>query len=206
MVYNNDTELMEAFKRGDEDCFRYIYSATSEALIKFSHSIIRNDNESCRDVVGGAFMKLWANRSQMQSFEHIRRYLYVITKNASIDELRHFTKKRRYEKDEEHLNTMSFDTYETHVLTNMILIAMFQIRGAVRSKVIHMIYKGDKTTAQIADTLGISGQTVLNHKTRALAEIRTLLKPTPKTIHQEIARTFARLSGLCLYIFLNHGR
>lgn len=196
MAYNNDTELMEAFKRGDEECFRYIYSTISEPLVMFSKSIIHHDNETCKDVVGGAFMKLWTHRDRMESFDHIRRYLYIITKNASIDELRLFTKKRKYQKDELHADTMSYDTYETHVLTNMILVAMFKIRGAVRGRVIRMIYEGDKTTSQIADDLGISGQTVLNHKTRALAEIRKLLQPTPKTIHQEIIRTFARLSGL----------
>lgn len=196
MEYNNEAELMDAFKRGDEDCFRYIWSATSEALIAFSRTILRNDPDTCHDVVSGSFMKLWSNRERMESFDHIRRYLYIITKNSCIDELRLFKKKKRYENDERHYNTMSFDTYETHVVTNMILIAMFNIKGKVRSRVIKMIYKGGKTTSQIADSLGISGQTVLNHKTRALEEIRRSLQPTPRTIHQEIQRTFAAFSGL----------
>lgn len=189
-------ELMEDFKGGGQEAFKYLFSALHDPLIGFTRGIIRDNSDACYDIVAEAFLKLWKNRERMESFDHIRRYIYVITRNAAIDELRLFTRKQKYQKEESANNTMSFDTYEMHALANMILMAMFNIKGKVRSKVMRMVYKGDKTTAEIADTLGISGQTVLNHKTRAIEEIRRILKPTPKTIHQEIQRTFAALSGL----------
>jgi len=85
--YNNEDVVMLSFREGDQDAFRWVYDKLVRPLTYFVENIIFSTTDA-EDIVANAFSKLYNARSGMRSFEHIKRWLYVIVRNESIDYLR----------------------------------------------------------------------------------------------------------------------
>ena len=117
----------------------------------------------------------------MESFEHIKRWLYVIVRNEAIDHLRLKNRNRELAQD----LLQSGDKEEQRVDLEMLRMNLLQsLREAIeqlprqRKKILELYFFQHKTTAEIAEQMQLNSQTVLNHKTRALEALRkTVLMP-----------------------------
>src|ERR1700744_4010820 len=89
----NEQFLMASFRDGGQDAFRLVYERMSRSLFYFVQNIIDSTSHS-EDIVAEAFTKLYGVRTSMQSFEHIKRWLFVIARNLAIDHLREKAKDR----------------------------------------------------------------------------------------------------------------
>lgn len=165
---------MISFREGNREAFRLIYDRMVRPLTYFVENIIRSQVDA-EDIVANAFYKLFHAREAMKSFDHVKRWLYVIVRNEAIDYLRAKTRQR-----ESHLDLTYLETgVEEHVETERVKTILLQdIHKEIeklprqRKTILRLYFFEQKNTTEIAEMMQLSPQTVLNHKTKALDSLR----------------------------------
>jgi RNA polymerase sigma-70 factor (ECF subfamily) len=182
-VLENETYLLSAFRRGEEEAFKRIYDRLAKSLLYFVQNIIHSTTQDAEDIVATAFCKLCTEkvRTTLQSYDHIRRWMFVIVRNQCIDFLRAQRKNREVSQQLAYQEQQGTDTTELELLKMTLLQQLSEEIEKLprqRKTIVRLYFFEHKTTAEIAESLQISAQTVLNHKTRALDSLRkTILRP-----------------------------
>ncbi len=87
MTANDCKHLIQRIALHDDlAAYRELFTGYHSALIHFSHSILHS-KESAEEVVSDVFMKIWNLRHSLLNVENTHLYIYVITKNLSINRL-----------------------------------------------------------------------------------------------------------------------
>jgi len=165
---------MISFREGNRDAFRVIYDSMVRPLTYFVENIIHSEPDA-EDIVANAFYKLFHSRSGMKSFDHVKRWLYVIVRNESIDFLRLKTRQRESQSDLSYLETGIEEQIETERVRTILLQDIHkEIEKLPRQRrtILRLYFFEQKSTHEIADIMQLSPQTVLNHKTKALDALR----------------------------------
>jgi len=172
-VYNEDVVIL-SFREGDQDAFRWVYDKLVRPLTYFVENIIFSTTDA-EDIVANAFSKLYNARSGMRSFEHIKRWLYVIVRNESIDYLRSKRRLRESHTEVAYLESAAEGQLETErVKTEVFQKILAEIENLPRQRkaILRAYFFEQKSTAEIAENMGLNSQTVLNHKAKALDSLR----------------------------------
>lgn len=165
---------MHSFREGNKEAFRSVYDRMVLPLTRFVENIIHSPVDA-EDIVGNAFYKLFHARANMRSYEHIKRWLYVIVRNESIDYLRAKIRRKENQHDLAYLNTGIEEQAEKERDRTILLQ---DIRTEIerlptqRKTILRMYFFEQKNTSEIAEIMQLSPQTVLNHKTKALDALR----------------------------------
>jgi RNA polymerase sigma factor (sigma-70 family) len=170
----NEDVIMNSFRAGDKDSFRWIYDRMVRPLTYFVENIIFSHVDA-EDIVANAFTKLFNAREGMKSYEHVKRWLYVIVRNESIDYLRARTRQRESHYDLAYLETNVDNNIETERAKTVLLqniMAEIEKLPRQRKAIVRLYFFEQKSTAEIAEQLGLNSQTVLNHKSKALESLR----------------------------------
>ncbi len=78
--------LQEQIALGDQKAFRHLFDEYAEKLSRFALSIVKN-KEGATEIVDEIFVKIWKQRVNVPSIEHLKTYLYVATKNGALNYL-----------------------------------------------------------------------------------------------------------------------
>jgi RNA polymerase sigma-70 factor (ECF subfamily) len=111
----------------------------------------------------------------MRSYEHVKRWLYVIVRNESVDYLRHRARQRESHSEVAYLGADSDEQFETERVKSEVLQKMLEEVEKLprqRKAILRAYFFEEKSTAEIASQLGLNSQTVLNHKAKALEALR----------------------------------
>jgi RNA polymerase sigma-70 factor (ECF subfamily) len=173
-LHNNDEAIMISFREGNREAFRLIYDRMVRPLTYFVENIIRSQVDA-EDIVANAFYKLFHAREAMKSFDHVKRWLYVIVRNEAIDYLRAKTRQRESHLDLSYLETGIEEHAETERVKTILLQDIHkEIEKLPRQRktILRLYFFEQKNTTEIAELMQLSPQTVLNHKTKALDSLR----------------------------------
>lgn len=165
---------MQSFREGNKDAFRIVFDQMVQPLTLFADNIIHSKLDA-EDIVANAFYKLFHARDQMRTFEHIKRWLYVIVRNEAIDYLRTRSRMRENQQDLSCLEADSDEYLETEKVRSLLLRDIHKEIDKLprqRRTILRLYFFEQKNTSEIAELLQLSPQTVLNHKTRALDSLR----------------------------------
>jgi RNA polymerase sigma factor (sigma-70 family) len=175
VLLKNEEAVMTSFRQGNKDAFRLIYEQMVGPLTYFVENIIHSPTEA-EDIVANGFYKLYQGRTAMRSFEHVKRWLYVIVRNEAIDHLRAKTRLRNNHAEISYLESGSIEQQaETERVRSVILQDIYrEIQKLPRQRrtIIYLYFFEKKTTAEIAEQLALNTQTVLNHKTKAIDSLK----------------------------------
>ena len=83
---------LTAFNQGNSNAFRFIFESYNKILFTCAMQLVK-DKEQAEDIVSEAFTKLWQRHDVFQTEEHIKAFLFVATRNASLNYLRHIQRK-----------------------------------------------------------------------------------------------------------------
>jgi RNA polymerase sigma-70 factor (family 1) len=172
--FHSEEILLESFKNGDREAFYSIYQQFVRPLTYFTVNIINSPTDA-EDIVANAFGKLYHQRVQMKSLDHVKRWLYIIVRNESIDYLRLRTRRRETQENLTYLDTGVEVQAETERIKSLLLQDVLQEIEKLpqqRRTILRLYFFEQKETREIANLLNISPQTVLNHKTKALDALR----------------------------------
>jgi RNA polymerase sigma-70 factor (family 1) len=169
---------LTAFNQGSSSAFRVIFESYNKILFTCSMQLVK-DKEQAEDIVSEAFTKLWQRHDVFQTEEHLKAFLFVTTRNASLNYLRHIQRKTASQSE---LSYLQKDKDDQDIITDMIegelLRSIYPLIETLPNKcktIFKLIYFEDASTDEVAEKLHITPRNVLNQKRRAIQLLKKRL-------------------------------
>lgn len=165
------------FRKGNSLALNYVFDLHYRALCYFAECIIK-DQQEAEDIAASSFIKIWKKHADFETAQNIKAFLFISTKNACFDYLKHF--KRQSLAQKEYFKQLSEE--EDHILNYLIEAEFLQLLNAEIEDlpekcraVFKFIYFDSLKTDEIAQRLALSVKTVRNHKARAVSLLQSAL-------------------------------
>ena len=158
----------------DENVFHQLYNNYYKALVNYA-MLMLGTQDSAEDVVQNAFMQLWQQGRQSRCDNHIRAFLYNITRNAAIDRLRHDKIVQDYQESYE----INANGEEESIFTEEVFRQLFEEIDRLPSRqreIFLLLMKGQKNR-EIAENLNIAEETVKKLRFRGMKTLRQRMNP-----------------------------
>ncbi|MDR1667110.1 MAG: RNA polymerase sigma-70 factor [Bacteroidales bacterium] len=175
--------LWNSIRKGDEAAFERLYEAFYTALCSYAFQLL-HDRFLAEETVQDTFLKIWEKREQLFSKSNsLKIYLYQLVHNQCMDELKKqktlkagtvkllpsemwITLSEKYHFDEYLIEKL--ETEETFALIEKMVAKLpEQCR-----KIFRQSRMEEKTDKEIAETMGLSVNTVRTQIYRAIQRIR----------------------------------
>ena len=191
---HHDLSLMKRLQAGDEQAMQALLAQHWTDVVSYAFGLL-GSWDTAEDVVQDAFVRLWARRERW-SGDSPGALLHRIARNAALDVL----KSPRHAAPREDPDTLaSADTPERDAeLSELDQAAAKAIRELPprRGEIFRLVREGGFSYAEIAEIMGISKQTVANHMSLALSDLRVVLRAfLPGTATPDEARNDIRTTG-----------
>lgn len=173
----DEDELLERLLKGDTYAFDYIFNKFYGALCLFA-TRLTSDKFTAEEIVQDIFCKLWSKHSDFHSLNAIKAFLYISTRNASMNALK---KQSRKMKHDQAFAFFREGTEEPFINEIIYIEALREISTEINAlpdqcgKIIKMIFEDGLQPKEIADKLDIAISTVYNQKMRGLSILRKRL-------------------------------
>jgi RNA polymerase sigma-70 factor (ECF subfamily) len=146
-------------------------------LVGFAYRILGGIGDP-EDLAQTAFVKLWTRRHRLDETGSLKALLYTIVRNASLDELR-----RRHRRDAAQAEAPSppsprtpYEDVQGAELQRLAAAAVARLPDR-RREVFRLAREEGLSYQEIAEVMSLSTQTVANHMSLAMADLRAALKP-----------------------------
>jgi RNA polymerase sigma-70 factor (family 1) len=158
----------------DQKAYEELYVSLYRYLYNFAWSFV-NSKQLAEEIVSDVFIKVWQKRKTLESIENFKVYLYVATKNISLNYL---GKTRALSFSD--LGDLSSELISTYSDPEQLLITsdmMVLINNAIaqlpsRCRLIFQLVKEDKMKCrEVAEVLQLSIKTVENQVAIAVRKI-----------------------------------
>lgn len=169
----DENKLITGLKRGDYKSYETLFNMYYARFVIFVDKIIM-DNQTAKDIVQEAFIKLWHNRERLQEGLSLKNYLYVLVKRASLN----FLRDRKYAENlagdliekavRQEDPDQTVDKNEVIQRINSLVDNLPDRRKAVFLK----SRKDGLSNKEIANQLNLSVKTVERHITLALSDLK----------------------------------
>lgn len=171
-------KILHDFANNDKQAFDELYYLYYPKLYFYSKSFLKIE-DGIDDLLQEVFVKLWLNRRNIKKTETFNAYLYTITRNTLLNEIRSrlktsdFKNKFLYQSVAEDFSTNNKVEYED--MKHQIDLYIQELPEKRRK--VYLLSKEDGlSNAEIAEQLGISVKTVEDHMTHALKFLRNRLR------------------------------
>lgn len=187
MLQLSDSTFMSLFRAGDKEAFKLIFDSHYKVIVlwalnKYNRSI---DAETIESSVLDIFLKVYLNRERYNDVSHIRRSLFIMTKNKMIDT---WDMKTRALKrggvfsfdpmlEEGYIeNAVDYISYEgeKETIINSIGEAINKLPNKQR-EIIKRLFYCYQSSEEIACQMNIKPQTVRNVKIKALGNLKRMI-------------------------------
>jgi len=174
---NKDTELWQAFKKGDREAFAQLYNLYIEDLLSYGYRVT-SDRQLIRDSIQDIFLYIWQTRSNLSDTDSIRFYLYRSLRNKIV---RNIEKNKHATIDSAHLfeNIIGVLSVEDDIITSEQLSEqLIKLKRGIQElpkrqqEIIQLRYYHDFSLEEIAKIMQINNQSVRNLLHRTIAELR----------------------------------
>ena len=174
LKYWSESDLFVKLGEGDERAFGQVFKQYFSSLCYFANKYVF-DAQEAEDIVEEVFEKLWNSNHQISCSEHLRSYLYMVTKRTCMDHL----SKNIHAKERQLNFAMKVGDQEPDFIYEMIRAEVLreiylEIKSLPEqcSRIVSMSYIDGLRNEEIAEKLGLSVQTVKNQKTRGVSILR----------------------------------
>lgn len=151
-----------------DSVFREFYSQ----LYFFARQYV-DDDEACRDIVSGAFERLWQNFSKVERVS-VKSFLYIAVRNLCVDHARHVSRHREYARYVAAMSRYATDAsslLEREELQRRVNRKIGELKPPTRD-IFVACYVERKKYKEVAEQMGISVSTVKKHIVKALKAMR----------------------------------
>ena len=172
-----DAALVQRLRSDDADALRYLMDAHWAPLVGFAHRILAGAGDP-EDTVQTAFVRLWSRRRELEQTGSLRSFLYTIVRNSCLDELRKRTRRERAQQGALPPPTprTPYEDVQGAELHRLAAAAVARLPER-RREVFRLVREEGLSYREVAEVMGLSTQTVANHMSLAMADLRTALKP-----------------------------
>lgn len=162
-----DKNLLDGFRNGDRKAFEKIYQYYRIPVIRFSVSIIKDEQEA-ENIYHEVFMKILKRRKNIKPELNFNSYVFTSVKNEIFDYLKALNKNNSLKEqfwEKIHQEEDECGKAKEEQLTRM--ESIISNLSPKRRKILEMNYFEKKSYNEIADILMISKNTVKNQLVKA---------------------------------------
>ena len=174
----DERTLVLRLTEGDERAFCELYAAYKNRLIYFAMRFLKS-REYTEDIFQDAFTLIWQGRRFINPDASFSSYLYTIVRNRVLNQLRDLENQDKLKSQIMEQAVDYTDDVKDHILVNdlrsLIASALQQLTARQR-EIFLMSREKEMSHKEIADTLGISVNTVQEHISSSLRILRAYLK------------------------------
>ena len=168
-------DIIAAFQQGDPQAFTHFFQLHYRPLCYFAAQMV-GDHQDAEDIVKDTYVKLWQKHTAFATSQNIKAFLYITTRNACLNFLRHMQVRESSKKE---LMFLEEEKGQELIVNQMIRAELMQeIYGEIeklpekRRMVFKMAYVEGLKNDEIAEQMNISIHTVKEHKGKALQFLR----------------------------------
>jgi RNA polymerase sigma-70 factor (ECF subfamily) len=167
--------LVARLQRGDEAALRTLVDALWRPLVSYATWLL-DDADAASDVVQDALSHVWLTRDNLAIRTSLETYLYRAVHNRALDERRRTTRRRRLLERRWLQRELECDgvVAPAEPLPAILEQALASLPER-RRQVFILAHLHDLTYREIAQILDLSPQTIANHVSMALADLRRKL-------------------------------
>lgn len=170
-----DRTLISRLAAGDEQAMRALVDRHWRPMVHYAHGLL-GDWDRAEDVTQGAFVRLWANRDRWDA-DSSSALLYRIVRNAALDMLRRASRAVAGELVDELASDSSPASDVEAGELQAAVVAAVDALAPRRREVFRLARDRGFSYAEIAEITALSRQTVANHMSLALRDLRVMLRP-----------------------------
>jgi RNA polymerase sigma-70 factor, ECF subfamily len=172
-----DGTLMHRIISDDEDAMAIMIHRHQAPLVRYALAIAKT-LDTAEDAVQEAFVRLWENRKGWTPGGSVKAHLYQVVKHLLLGQVRHLEVQRRTEANVRGLLTprlpTPFEVTADEELKTAVRQALLQLPPRRREALVLVRLQG-LSLAEAAERMGLSRQTVSNHISMALDDLREAL-------------------------------
>ena len=187
IAFNQITDLQTKIAR-NEDRFAYkeLFTSFYPCLFHFAFSFVKA-KQPAEEIVSDVFIKIWEKRKGLDKIKNLKVYLYIATKNTSLNYLEKQKKSITYDIDKfaDQFKSVYFNPEQLMITADMVALIHNAIENLPsRCKTIFKLVKEDNLKyKEVAAILNISEKTVESQLTIAL---RKIAKSVSFDVHKTI--------------------
>ena len=172
---HDDHLLMGRLQAGDEQAMSVLLTQHWTSVVNYAFGFVGSWDKA-EDVAQDAFVRIWEGRKKW-SRGSLGALVHRIARNAALDVL----KSPRHSTRREDPDTLSSEAtpdrdVELSELDQAVDNAIRELPPR-RREIFKLVRKSGFSYAEIAEIMGISKQTVANHMSLALSDLRVMLRP-----------------------------
>lgn len=173
----SDNDLLSRITAGDSKALGVILERFWAAVVRYCSAALASADAG-EDVAQETFVRLWERREAWRAEGSVRALLYKIARNLVVDELRRVGARRRA--DSRAPTPSSTGTPDELFDTEEMRAAMCEAverLPARRREVFVLVRHHGLSYREAAEVLGLAPQTVANHLTLAMIDLKKALEP-----------------------------
>jgi RNA polymerase sigma-70 factor (family 1) len=173
----SENELLGQVTASNEAAFRQLYDGQHQRIYAFAFFLTRSDTLA-EEVTQEIFIKVWTHREELSGIRHFDAWLKTLVRNQAFSYLKRLAKERLILQEiSQRTQNESYST-ESEVLDkeySRLLKQAIEQLPPQQKKVYLLSRQEGLKQEKIADSLGISVNTVKNHMKSALRNIKLFL-------------------------------
>jgi len=169
---------LQLLREGNHKAFEELFETYFESLSRYAFSILR-DGDEAQDVVQKVFYKLWDQRKELEIRTSVKSYLYRIVHNESLNFIQQRANRAEINREISSYNDDATDNVNEQLMASDLQLAINKALDELPPqcrKVFELSRMEQKSYSEIAQSLAISVNTVENHISKALRQLRVALK------------------------------
>lgn len=169
-------ETLDAMRKGNHDAYREVYLHYVDSVLEFLKALTKSEDDA-EEIAQEVFISLWEKRAKIDPHKNIRGYIYTYARNAVLNYFRRKKVEDKYLYFTEN-EARQYETSDDIMIAREteLLIKIAVERMPSRRKAVFQMSRFDGlSNDDIATKLNISKNTVENHLTSAIRDIRRLL-------------------------------
>ena len=193
---DDDAELAQRFREGDEDAVRDVYRRYAGAMYTTARWLLRDDARAA-DAVQQAFLQAWRSAASFDTSRPLAPWLFQITRRVCIDAIRHSLRRPATTELIDEVDFGSVDDTAERSWTRWEVRRVISRLPPHERDVARLAYVDGLSHREIAGRLGLPVGTVKSRTSRVQAKLAVALAhlaPTASEPPQPSAPPMTRLA------------
>lgn len=167
----SEKDLLNKVAEGNEDSFRQLFSRYHQQLGSYIFRIT-NSVDLAEEIVQDVFLKIWMSRETLSGVNNFKAYLFVISKNHTLNCLRKLSKERMHMKccEDDLARDHEYEDQTVDVYHSLLDEAINQLPA--QQQKVYLLSRHERLRyAEVASRLNLSRETVKKYLQIATASI-----------------------------------
>lgn len=181
-LFYSEKKLLIEVASGNEDAFRKLFLKHHQQL--GTHIFrITNSIDLAEDIVQDVFLKIWISREALTKVNNFKAYLFIISKNHTLNYLRKISKERAYKKEweDKFIKALTIENTNSDIYYCLLDEAIDQLPP--QQQKVYLLSRHERLKySEIADRLDLSRETVKKYLQIATLSITDYVRTNFETV------------------------